>query len=83
MPRGAEYAGEPPQSDNPVENGKDIIHGGDGKPTSEEEIPRAGKTAALPEGLNEVHDGVHSGGGSRGAPAGGHGKPGHEPKTLG
>ena len=31
MPRGAEYAGEPPQSDNAIENGKDIIHGGDGK----------------------------------------------------
>ena len=53
------------------------------QPTSEEEIRRAGKTAPLPEGLNEVHDGVHSGGGSRGIPASGSGKGGHEPKTLG
>lgn len=54
-----------------------------GQPTSEEQIPRASKTAPMPEGLNEVNDGVHSGGGSRGAPASGSGKGGHEPRTLG
>ncbi|KAI1622185.1 hypothetical protein EDD37DRAFT_637265, partial [Exophiala viscosa] len=83
MPRGAEYAGEPPQSDNAIGLSHDIVHGGDGKPTSEEPIPRASKTAPLPEGLSEVNDGVHSGGGSRGTPASGSGKSGHIPKTLG
>ncbi|KAK4934754.1 hypothetical protein LTR10_024058 [Elasticomyces elasticus] len=84
MPRGGDYVGEPPQSDNAIGLTNDIVHGGDGKPTSEEPIPRASKTAPLPEGLSEeVNDGIHSGGGSRGAPASGSGKGAHVPKTLG
>jgi len=59
-----------------------IIHG-DGKPTSEVDVAGAHKTAPFPEGASEMHDEVHSGGGSRGVPATGSGKGGHEPKTLG
>ena len=37
------------------------------------------KTAPLPEGLDEVKDGIHSGGGSVGIPPRESGKGGHEP----
>lgn len=54
------------------------------QPTSESSVAGAHKAAPLPEGLNEVPDGVHSGGGSRGVPGyTGSGKGGHEPKSLG
>ncbi|KAK5442008.1 hypothetical protein LTS15_011166 [Exophiala xenobiotica] len=82
MPRGAEYDNGVPQSDNAIGGEKEIVHGGDGKPTSQSEVAGAKKTAPLPEGLSEVNDGVHSGGGSRGNQEGS-GKGGHEPKTLG
>ncbi|KAJ9643647.1 uncharacterized protein PV06_09166 [Exophiala oligosperma] len=52
------------------------------QPTTESEIAGAKKAAPMPEGLSEVHDEVHSGGGSRGNLEGS-GKGGHEPKTLG
>ncbi|KIW54194.1 hypothetical protein PV05_06571 [Exophiala xenobiotica] len=82
MPRGADYDNGVPQSDNAIGGEKEIIHGGDGKPTSESDVAGAKKTAPLPEGLSEVNDEVHSGGGSRGNQEGS-GKGGHEPKTLG
>ncbi|KIW21133.1 hypothetical protein PV08_01713 [Exophiala spinifera] len=86
MPRGADYDNGIPQSDNAISLDHDIIHGGDGKPTSEADVAGAHKTAPLPEGLSEeVHDEVHSGGGSRGwkGHQEGSGKGGHEPKSLG
>lgn len=84
MPRGAEYDDGIPHSDNAIEPGHDIIHGGDGKSTSESGVPRANKTADMPEGLQESHDGVHSGGGSVGIGSHtGSGKGGHEPKSIG
>ena len=46
-------------------------------------VDRSHKAAKLPEGLSETHDEIHSGGGSRGWPASGSGKGGHDPNTLG
>lgn len=77
MPRGAEYDNGLPQSDNAIENGPTKAHGTN--PGSD--IDRSHKAADLPETTGGNN--LASGGSSRGQPAGGSGKGGHEPKTLG
>jgi hypothetical protein len=49
-------------------------------PIQTEQPERTKRTAPLPEGISEMkNDGYHSGGGSRGMPASGSGKGGHDP----
>ncbi|KAL8791798.1 MAG: hypothetical protein Q9195_005607 [Heterodermia aff. obscurata] len=72
MPRGAEYADEPPASDNAIESGENKIAGADSGATSE--VDRSGKAAPLPEGVSEMKDGTGSGGGSQGLTGVGSGK---------
>lgn len=82
MPRGAEYANEPPQSDNAITHTHDITHGAQRGTTADAPIDKAHKTAPLPEGLaEEVNDRTLSGGGSGNAPGNkvGSGKGGGEP----
>ena len=85
MPRGADYADEPPHSDNAVPETHNLTHGSGGNTTADAPLGKEQKTAPMPEGLSEVHDHVMSGGGSGVAPGTieGSGKGGHEPKTLG
>ena len=50
------------------------------RPLQTEELEHTKRTAPLPEGISEMKDHeLHSGGGSRGYPAGGSGKGGHDP----
>jgi hypothetical protein len=81
MPRGAEYAGEPPHSDNAVpENAHNIVHGVGGT-TADVDVSKSHKVAPLPEGLKtEVNDSSMSAGSGK-APGNvvGSGKGGHEP----
>ncbi|KAK5939508.1 hypothetical protein PMZ80_007886 [Knufia obscura] len=81
MPRGAEYANEPPQSDNAIEQGQDAAHGV-GKTTDEAPISGAKKTAPMPEGLSEVNDRNLSAG-SSGPTQSGSGHGGNGPNEMG
>ncbi|OAL22141.1 hypothetical protein AYO20_11241 [Fonsecaea nubica] len=79
MPRGAEFDDGKPQSDNPVEAGHDIIHGGS-KSTAEAELSGPKKAAPLPEGMDEMNDRTLSGGAAPGHQSG---KGGNGPRTTG
>ncbi|KAI4170717.1 MAG: hypothetical protein LQ346_008833 [Caloplaca aetnensis] len=73
MPRGAEYVGGPPASDNPIEAGDNKIAGApqDGQDSSTSSVDRSGKAAPLPAGMDEMRDDIKSGGGSQNLPGGG------------
>ncbi|KAJ6034359.1 hypothetical protein N7499_001565 [Penicillium canescens] len=81
MVRGAEYDNGLPQSDNPIENGPDKVHGTGNESA---DLSRSHKAAPMPDqtgsGLPDVFPGQGSGG-YENTP--GSGKGGHEPKTLG
>ncbi|KAL9129323.1 MAG: hypothetical protein Q9217_002194 [Psora testacea] len=84
MPRGAEYAGALVQSDNAIEAGENKIAGA---PKSDSDEPvssgvdRSYKAAPLPDGVSEMKDSPHSGGGSVGLTGVGSGHGGKEPSV--
>ncbi|KAI4137196.1 MAG: hypothetical protein L6R39_007422 [Caloplaca ligustica] len=86
MPRGAEYADGPPQSDNAIEAGENKIAGApqEGQDSSTSAVDRSGKAAPLPPGIDEMKDEIKSGAGSQNLPGGGkdvEGKGDVEPKV--
>ncbi|KAG8528195.1 uncharacterized protein KY384_007112 [Bacidia gigantensis] len=84
MPRGAEYAGAPPASDNAIEAGETKAHGvphGDADGPSSSGVDRSNKAAPLPEGISEMKDQNYSGGGSQGLTGQGSGKGKKDPAS--
>ncbi|KAL9638230.1 MAG: hypothetical protein Q9164_001681 [Protoblastenia rupestris] len=82
MPRGADYADAPVQSDNAIEAGENKIAGapkGDSDEPVSTGVDRSHKAAPLPEGISEMQNSPASGGGSKGLTGEGSGHGAKEP----
>ncbi|MCJ1373680.1 hypothetical protein MMC20_004909 [Loxospora ochrophaea] len=70
MPRGSDYSDHVAASDNAIEAGETKAAGTSAEGPASAGVDRSGKAAPMPEGVQEMNDGLGSGGGSRGTESG-------------